>query len=279
MDLKNEKSFIKKNLDQEGTIEADIAYFRMQGASEMENYRAPNSYVFLLFKKCSGTHTVDFIEYKQQDLQVHISFPGQIHSWVTGNDAVGYKLIISKELIEQSPFASQFASIRSNRYPVIDLNIESFKEIEAEFLSISQELEREKTRASILNLKTQLVTALVNNLIEQYTDKIIPISQHPILSKFDMLIQEHYKTHKKVKNYADLLFISSNYLNTIVRQHLNMSAKEIINKRILLEGKRLLQGSNMSIKEITFYLGFATVSHFSNFIKEKTGFKPSHYRK
>lgn len=69
-----------KILSKDGLIVEDVAYIPILGPSKEENFRSPSAYVFLFFEQAKGTHTIDFVEYKDEDFQTHISFPGQVHS-------------------------------------------------------------------------------------------------------------------------------------------------------------------------------------------------------
>jgi len=275
---KNEPPYISKNLEEEMKIKEDIAYFEMLGTSIVDNYRSPDSYVFLLFETCTGTHTVDYIDYEQKDRQVHVSFPGQIHSWNTGPTAKGHKLIISKQFMERSITSPLFFSLRQNEYPVIDLDLDTYKELTEAFRDIRSESSSKEIRWNVLNLKVQLVTALINNLVEKVIEQKSAGMTPSLIRRLNELIEQHYKTLKTVNGYAELLFISPNYLNIICQRYFNMSAKKVVDQRVVLEAKRLLQGSSMSVKEIAFDLGFSEISHFSNFIKSKTGIAPRLYK-
>lgn len=275
---KNENPYISKNLEEEMKIKEDIAYFEMSDASIVDNYRSPDSYVFLLFETCTGTHTVDYIDYEQKDRQVHVSFPGQIHSWNTGPTAKGHKIIISKQFMERSITSPLFFSLRQNEYPVIDLDLDTYKELTEVFRDIRSESSSKEIRWNVLNLKVQLVTALINNLVEKVIEQKSAGMTPSLIRRLNELIEQHYKTLKTVNGYAELLFISPNYLNIICQRYFNMSAKKVVDQRVVLEAKRLLQGSSMSVKEIAFDLGFSEISHFSNFIKSKTGIAPRLYK-
>jgi AraC-like DNA-binding protein len=52
----------------------------------------------------------------------------------------------------------------------------------------------------------------------------------------------------------------------------------VIQQRIIQEAKQLLKFSDKSIKEIAFYLGFESLSAFSTFFKNISGYSPSGYR-
>ncbi len=68
----------------------------------------------------------------------------------------------------------------------------------------------------------------------------------------------------------------------IVSRHLkskfNLSFKEYINKIRLEEAKKLLLNSPLSVKEISYAVGFATTNHFTRVFKQEFGVPPSEFR-
>jgi AraC-like DNA-binding protein len=59
---------------------------------------------------------------------------------------------------------------------------------------------------------------------------------------------------------------------------MNTSASSLIQGRILLEAKRLLKVSEMSVKDIVYDLGFYDHASFSKFFKAQTGMTPSQFK-
>lgn len=270
---------ITKYLNAEARFTGTVRYFPVAGASVIENYRSPDFYVFLLFEKCSGIHTVDFIDYQQKDLQLHISFPGQIHSWNSGSETIGHKLLVSKSLIETSLFVTQFAHLKSNGYPVIDISHEVFNHLVREFSAIGHELGLPTPSWDVIHLRTQLVTAITNRLLEEVTDVTsIQKITHPVLVKFQFLVEEYFREMRSVAEYAEKLFVSANYLSALCRKFKGVPPKKIIDQRIILETKRLLYGTDMSIKDLANNLGFPDPASFSNFFKSNTGMYPKKYK-
>lgn len=274
------QDFIEKDLDSEAAFKDQIAYRRLAGASDISCFRSPDCYILLLFEKCSGTHTIDLIEYEQKDLQLHVSFPGQLHSWHTGPGAVGQKLIISKRLIELSPYTSLY----SNVAPVLDLTPDEYDGLEYEFSEIgkivdSPRFSEGKTDMRLVENRIQIIAIMLNGLLESdskpgRTPRRIP----PVLAQFKKLVDAQYKESRHVAVYARQLHISANYLNILCQRHFGISAKEYIVQRLLLECRRLLMGSEQRIKEIAFSLGFNDMPGFSSFVKSKTGLTPRELR-
>lgn len=271
---------IVKNLDQEKQTNQLVTYYPMQGASKMRNYMAPDSYVFLLFEKSSGIHSVDFIDYEQKDLQLHISFPEQIHSWDTGPDALGHKLIIDKNLVAESKFSAQFSIIRSNKFPVMDIDGDLFRKLSVEFRAIASDLEfyPEEIRWDMVRERLQLILILVNHLIKDKNSQFTDAKVDQMLIRFSDLVEQHFKRCRSVGEFAKKLNVSANYLNILCRKQIQVTAKEFIANRIILEARRLLRNTDINIKELGFELGFSEVANFANFFKRYTGKTPSQIR-
>lgn len=103
-------------------------------------------------------------------------------------------------------------------------------------------------------------------------------AQVETIRKFNFLVDLNFKTKKKVKDYADLLFKSPKTLSNIFAVYNQKSPSEIIQDRIILEAKRLLFYSDKQNQEIAFELGYEDPAHFSKFFKKNTGLTPTAYR-
>lgn len=91
-------------------------------------------------------------------------------------------------------------------------------------------------------------------------------------------LEINYSKLKSVKEYAKIIFISEKRLGQATTKVLGKSPKEIINDRILLEAKRLLAHTNLSIKEIGQELGFDDSAYFVRYFKKNTGLTPVAFR-
>ncbi|MET3036824.1 helix-turn-helix domain-containing protein [Chryseobacterium sp. NRRL B-14859] len=271
--------YIEKDLTWEDQITDNITYIPLAGASEISNFRSPDSYVFIFFEKCEGIHSIDFLEYQEANHQIHISFPGQIHSWKTKEGSLGHKLIVSRKFAEVNLFGTKFSSQHVNNHPIVNLNLDQFNKLRNEFILIRQEIEDQKVHRKIVSLRAQLIIHLINQMMdEQNLDEADKTRIHPIISTFYSLLEAHFPESKSVHFYADKLALTPNYLNILVKTELGKTAKDIIDSRVVLEAKRRLLGTGQSIKQIALDLGFQSISSFSAYIFRKTGFYPKKFR-
>jgi AraC-like DNA-binding protein len=96
---------------------------------------------------------------------------------------------------------------------------------------------------------------------------------------FRELLEKKYKSIKLVNEYAETLNISAKKLTKSTKSILGKTPKQLINDRVILEAKRLLVYSNLSIKEIAFDLGFAEPTNFSKYFAKHTENSPIEFRK
>lgn len=104
-------------------------------------------------------------------------------------------------------------------------------------------------------------------------------NQVQIVTRFKELVATHYTKTHKVSEYAEMMNLSSKYLNQVIKNVLGMTAKQIIHDQLIIQARRELKFSNDSVKVIAFRLGFSEPFHFSNYFKKMMGFSPTEYRK
>jgi AraC family transcriptional activator of pobA len=104
------------------------------------------------------------------------------------------------------------------------------------------------------------------------------LMDHPLVEKFDELLDCKFKTYRNVQFYANSLNVHPNHLNFILKRHRGQNAKECIKRKVISESKYLLAFSNFIIKEIADKLGFDDPNNFSTFFQKCTGMPPQAYR-
>jgi AraC-like DNA-binding protein len=71
---------------------------------------------------------------------------------------------------------------------------------------------------------------------------------------------------------------SADYLSDLLRKETGQSTREHIHYFLIERAKNRLIGSDESVSEIAFSLGFETSQPFSKLFKSKTGKSPGVYR-
>jgi AraC-like DNA-binding protein len=99
------------------------------------------------------------------------------------------------------------------------------------------------------------------------------------LYTFLSLLDKHIKEERGVTFYAEKLCITPRHLRKIIgRVATGKSPKELIDKRLVLEIKVMLQNLDTSIQKIADSLNFPDQSYLCRYFKLHTGLSPSMYR-
>lgn len=256
----------------------ELLYNELHGERHIFKPHKHDFFIIILFDQAKGVHTIDFQDYAIANRQVHVLFPNQVHTWRIEPDTTGYQLMIDKAFFERfSPYL-RFSASNYINHPVISLSDESFNLLQYEFDAIKQELEAASSLQDVISARAAVIAAIVSKEAELVFTAAKVYQSLPRLAKFTSLIDQHYKTQKQVSFYASELSISANYLNILCKKNLDVSATQLIQQRVLLEAKRLLQATDMSIKEIAFELGFVDHAYFSNFFKSQINLTPTAFR-
>ncbi|KAF2328112.1 helix-turn-helix domain-containing protein [Flavobacterium ginsenosidimutans] len=96
--------------------------------------------------------------------------------------------------------------------------------------------------------------------------------------QFLTVLSIHCRKHHTVKFYAGVLYVTSGYLNRVVKQVTGKPAKKMITDAVLAEAVNLLEDSVFTISEIAEELQFSSPSAFDIFFKKLMSCTPSEYR-
>lgn len=130
------------------------------------------------------------------------------------------------------------------------------------------------------NTIERLLLFAQKGLIENASGPVIVFdkSDRDIANHFRQLVKENCRQVKQVTYYAERLNVPIKRLTEICNAVLGLPPKKVITEQLVIEAKRLLQHSSMSIKEIGFDLMFLEPSNFIRFFIKAEGVSPSEYR-
>jgi len=98
------------------------------------------------------------------------------------------------------------------------------------------------------------------------------------LEHYQALIEAHYREQPSIEQLAEQIGVSSAHLNMLCRQLAGRSALQLLHERLLLEAKRQLTYTNMTIGQVSDSLGFSEPAYFTRFFKRNTTFSPREFR-
>lgn len=108
---------------------------------------------------------------------------------------------------------------------------------------------------------------------------------HDVVERFEQLLDELFTLSgliehgvPDVKYLAEKMNLSPNYLTDLLAKYTGKSTQEHIHLKLIDQAKSMLWGTDQSVSEIAFQLGFEHLSHFSKLFKTKTGQSPKAFR-
>ena len=140
--------------------------------------------------------------------------------------------------------------------------------------------EIDSTRNQSLPLLIKLFLMTVKRQLEQNALDLIPSQSNiKILANFRKLLEDNYKAHWQVADYAARLNISTSTLNRMCHQRYATNAKSIILARLMTEAKRRLIFTQQPLNQIAYFLGFKDPAYFSRLFRQQENMSPGNYRK
>jgi len=263
----------------------DFEFFRFEYfAKDIEHLKAPHRhsfYTFILVTAGGGSHDIDFTTYELKPSRLFLIAPGQVHAWNQLINVKGFVVLFTDGFVALSKgrkLMSNWPLFRLDQPCFIDLSSTESESWQEEFRFMESEAKRQDSfsrDAIFYSIGTLLVRAsrLYVNLIPSEN------AQQDILFVFQELIEKHYINMRAPKAYAALLNITPNHLNAICKKKSGKSAGGLIRQRVLLEAKRLLAHTKLSVAEIAYQLNFVDNSYFGRYFKKYLHITPEGFRK
>jgi AraC-like DNA-binding protein len=144
-------------------------------------------------------------------------------------------------------------------------------------LSLIKEEYKHKENAYLL-IKTLLKVLMLKLIRLQNSGYLKQDLNQKRVFLFLKLMESNYIEKTSGDYYAQQMGISEKRLNQILKEKLNLTAKQVIQQRQITEIKRMLKQSSITLKEMAFYFGFESLSSFSRFFKRHAFMSPSEYK-
>ncbi|SHM72999.1 AraC-type DNA-binding protein [Chitinophaga jiangningensis] len=232
-----------------------------------------------------GVVTVDLQQFAYAPQQLFFVRAGQLITWKPGAEVHGFVLSFSAGFIHNSEpeFNETFYGFLQQLLNEVKMSISGAAET-VEMQDILLKMEKEyrannSWKTELLKRYLKIFLIYLSRLLESRMDLPQVNRNGEILQKFMALLEKHFLTEKMVTAYADMLAVTPNYLNMVIKRCTGYPASYHIRQRVVLEAKRRAAHSDSRMKEIAYFLGFCDTSHFSKFFKSATGMNFTDFKK
>jgi AraC family transcriptional regulator, transcriptional activator of pobA len=237
-----------------------------------------NYYSVIWPVKASGKHIIDFREYPIINDNIFFVNPGQVHQILSDPGPIGYVILFSPEFLEKNSIRKDFISdLRLFRnsdetppLPISGTKATMLKSFADQMLRVFQKPDNMFLEVIGAYLKLFLIECNGHCTLMQTDNTQSAEVGKTLVKHFKSAVETHFSEWHQVKDYAEALYVTPNYLNEVIKSAMKISAKEFIQDRLILEAKRMAVFTEKSSKEIGYDLGFDDPSHFSKFFKSST---------
>ena len=276
------------------TLHPLVSVVNLSEATKFPTHFTINYGVYALYLKetvCGdiryGKQTYDY-----QEGTITSFAPGQVAEieMAEGVKPKAYGILFHPDLIKGTPLGSEikrysFFSYKSNEALHIS---EDEKKIFMDCLSkIKMELEHAIDRLSkrLIAGNIQLLLDYCLRFYERQFNTRAVVNKD-ILSRFESLLDDYFDNGKTrteglptVKYFADKVFLSPNYFGDLIKKETGKTAQEYIQTKLIDAAKEMIAGSDKTMSQIAYELGFQYSQHFNRLFKKNVGYTPNEYRR
>ena len=198
--------------------------------------------------------------------------PGQVLRFDLHADVAGWILLFTAEFLDANVADEPVGS---------RVELGSAVEDVAWLLERIRRLSEEEAHEERRPLLRHLLHAFLLTLRQRArsSTKPCPSSMRAVFTLFRNEVEQRFATTRRIEDYERIIGYSSKTLGRAARAATGLNAKEYIDQRVLLEGRRLLAHTRLSAGEVAQQLGFSELTNFIKFFRRNGGESPSEFRR
>ncbi len=234
----------------------------------------------------SGVHYIDFKPYAYSEGSTVFISKGQVHAFDFRSEVDGFIILFTDEFLSKNLIHSDILSFyRLYNYHLQEPVIQPEKTGGDRFKIIVKEMYWEYllsdnfAKEEILRLLLKLLLLRAERIKRTLIPKEKNAEWFTTFSVFKNHLEKQFAQTRNANDYAGMMNISYKHLNEVCKSISGNTAKAFIDQFIILETKRRLAISDITVKELTYDLGFDEPTNFVKFFKNHTGQSPSQFKK
>jgi AraC-like DNA-binding protein len=252
-------------------------------AAELATPQRPEFYGFYFGLRGRGTLRIDFVDMPIAPDTLTVLAHGRVQQFVQTRNADAWMLLVSPEFIEleaRTVDPLRGATLLSPLWmqPTVRLAPAERRELHA----LIEQLEAEHSRP-LDSLQPAVLEALLRAVLLR-AERIVraspdgPATLPAEVQRFFTILERDCTRTRSVAHYAKEAGVSTRRLGELLVAHTGRSTKQLIDERVVLEQKRLLAHTDISIKELADRTGFPEPTNLVKFFRHHTRTTPQAFR-
>ena len=267
----------------------EVAVFRIKADMGTEYKVAPmlcDSFCILLVTSGTARLSVNYCEEELRKNSMAFLTPNMVMSLGNADNdfrmnGVSFMPAFFDDLTAYAPVYNQMtAFLNENTMPIQSLSENELECLET-MLKLYSDINTEQLHYNGLlqNLSNLLLLRFAEILRSGCMSDTSKVS-HPveIYREFRKLLINNYLKEHYIQFYSSQLNVSPTYLSRIVRKISGRTVNEHIAHMLVTEARRLLDCTDMTVKQISYRLGFSDQAAFGKFFRNLFGVSPTAYR-
>ena len=257
-------------------IEVKPLTFLYEKADKASIIHRADFYQLLWIESGSLSLTLDFEDVCLTSDDALLISPGQVVRFCLDSLPQGFSVLFVPE------FIGEIASDTHLLHHLLSASLRGYKVSSLHDLPISglihqlmRELGGEENKHQLLIVRSclRILLAEVARRLPSEADRGNKLAQ-----LFFEAVEKHHHHRYNIADYQKELGVMEKVLSGAVLQAVGITPKVYLDQRRLLEAKRLLSFSDLSIKEVAFRLGFDEPTNFNKFFRKHAGLSPGDFR-
>jgi len=213
--------------------------------------------------------------------------PGQVISVMDHKFSGGWALAFHPELFRNYPLISTIKELDFFSYDVYQ-GRDILPDQEASIGNLVNEINKEIIAGDIQFGQPVLVAQLELLLLQfnrYFKRQFHPQPESDFVSMIEKELERYFDNPNKgerglptVKYLSERLHLSPHHLSEKLKAITGRSALQHIHDMVIEKGKAMISTTNLSLSEVSFFLGFEHPQSFSKIFKNKTGFTPTAFK-
>lgn len=266
-------------------ISFEINRFRRMHPDVKASYPHRNLFYTIHYvERGKGSHIIDFESFPVGPEAMFFITPGQVHFWQLKGLIQGWVIKFKEDFL-------LFSSLESGILDRLDFfhnvgGIPAFaiekdqKTAIAETLRLMGKEYESDSYGRVENLQCYLrifLNQIQRIFVPQKDLKKLP-KRTILIKDFKTILSKNFLSERCLSFYANKLGVSEFHLHDLVKKAFGITPGQMIRNEIVLEAKRSLAHTDITIAEIAYNLEFEDPSYFSRFFKRETGISPGTFR-